>query len=807
MGGSAILVLLYYTILFSISILPNSIADSITPNQTIKTNETLVSPQGDFELGFFNKSKNWYLGIWYKKISTGTVVWVANRIAPLTDPSGVLRITDSGNLELLNSSGTIIWSSSSSTSVLNPIAQLLDTGNFVVRDPNDRNPGSFLWQSFDYPSDNLLPEMRLGKNLKTGLDRYFTSWKSSDDPSPGGFTYRLDPRGNPQFFMRSGDVVMFRAGPWNGLRLSGFPQSKNTVYSYGFMFEEEEVYFYSNLVNDSVVTRLVLDPDGLIKRYVWDYHTRKWDVFFSAQNDPCDTYALCGVYSTCNITSLSPCWCLKGFVAKFQKEWDMKNWSNGCVRTAPLDCQKDWFFKYSGIKLPDTRYSWFDKSMDLFECEKTCLKHCNCTAYTDYDVSGGGSGCLLWFGDLVDVREYKYGQDLHVRMAASERGSSAKRKGGVIAASVTSVGMLIIGLSLLYWVRKRKQAKPRGYTTTSKKEDIELPLFGLSKITDATNNFSEENKLGEGGFGPVYKGILMEGKEIAVKRLSNNSKQGLDEFKNEVIYIAKLQHRNLVKLLGCCIEAQERMLIYEHMPNKSLDGFIFDKNRSVLLDWPKRFNIITGIARGLLYLHQDSRLRIIHRDLKAENVLLNSDMDPKISDFGIARRFRGSETEATTKKVVGTHGYISPEYAVHGVYSMKSDVFSFGVLVLEILSGKRNRGFRHPDHDLNLLGHAWKLYVEGSPLELMDPSIRGSWPSECEVLRCVHVGLLCVQQSREDRPSMATVAVMLGGEGGLPWPKQPAFFTESSPVEADASGSNHAVFSGFETAITVIEAR
>ncbi|PSR95653.1 G-type lectin S-receptor-like serine/threonine-protein kinase [Actinidia chinensis var. chinensis] len=811
MCGSAILVLLCYTILFSISILPNSIADSITPNQTIKTNETLVSPQGCFELGFFNKSKNWYLGIWYKKISPRTVVWVANRMVALTDPSGVLRITNSGNLELLNSSCAIIWSSNSSTSVLNPIAQLRDSGNLVVREKKD--PENFLWQSFDYPSDNLLPEMRLGKNLRTGLDRYFTSWKSSDDPSPGGFTYRLDTRGNPQFFMRSGDVVKFRAGPWNGLRLSGFPQSKtNSIYSYGFKFEEEEVYFYSKLVNDTVATRLVLDPDGLIKRYMWNNHASKWDVFFSAQNDPCDTYALCGANSACNNnTSLSPCRCLEGFVAKFQKEWDMEDWSNGCVRTASLDCQKDSFFPYNEIKLPDTRYSWFNKNMNIFECEKTCLKNCNCTAYTDYDISGQrGSGCLLWFGDLIDAREYSlYGQDLYVRVAASERGSSSKRKGGVIAASVTSVGMLILGLSLLYWVRKRKQGrtKPRDYTTMSKKKDIELPLFGLSKIIDATNNFSEENKLGEGGFGPVYKGILMEGKEIAVKRLSNNSKQGLDEFKNEVIYIAKLQHRNLVKLLGCCIDAQERMLIYEHMPNKSLDGFIFDKNRSVLLDWPKRFNIITGIARGLLYLHQDSRLRIIHRDLKAENVLLNSNMDPKISDFGIARRFKGSETEATTKKIVGTHGYISPEYAVHGVYSMKSDVFSFGVLVLEILSGKRNRGFRHPDHDLNLLGHAWKLYVEGSPLELMDPSIRGSWPSECEVLRCVHVGLLCVQQSSEDRPSMAAVAVMLGGEGGLPWPKEPAFFTESSPVEADASGRNHAVLSRFETAITVIEAR
>ncbi|PSR95651.1 G-type lectin S-receptor-like serine/threonine-protein kinase [Actinidia chinensis var. chinensis] len=795
MDGSAILVLLWSTMFFSISIPSNSIPDTITPNQTITANETIVSSQGNFELGFFTKSKNWYLGIWYKKISPGMVVWVANRVVALTDPSGVLRITNPGILGLFNSSGTLIWSSNSSTSVLNPIAQLLDSGNLVVRDQNEPNPEIFLWQSFDYPSDNFLPGMRFGKNLKTGLDRYFTSWKSSEDPSPGNFTYRLDPSGDPQLIMRNGDVVKFRSGPWNGLRFSGFPQmGPNTVYAFGFVFNQEEVYYYFNLVNDSVVTRLVLNPNGQIQRFAWVDRTRGWVLYSSAQTDNCDNYALCGVYGTCNINRSPPCGCLKGFKAKFQQDWDMADWSNGCIRTTPLDCRKDGFVKYSGIKLPDTRYSWINKSMDLRECRKTCLENCNCTAYTNYDIREGGSGCLLWFDDLIDIREYdENGQDLFMRMAASEIGSSAKKKGGIIAASVISA------------VGKIKSI--RGYTNMSQKEELELPLFELATITDATDNFSEENKLGEGGFGPVYKGILMGGQVIAVKRLSNNSRQGLHEFKNEVVYIAKLQHRNLVKLLGCCIEGEEKMLIYEHMPNKSLDCFIFDEKRSALLDWPQRFNIIMGLVRGLLYLHQDSRLRIIHRDLKAENVLLDSEMNPKISDFGIARSFVGSETEATTKKVVGTHGYISPEYAVHGVYSMKSDVFSFGVLVLEILSGKRNRGFQHPEHDLNLLGHAWKLYVEGSPLELMDPSIRGSWPSECEVLRCVHVGLLCVQQSSEDRPSMATVAVMLGGEGSLPQPKQPAFFTESSPVGADSSCSKQGAFSGFETDITEVEGR
>ncbi|XP_028057014.1 G-type lectin S-receptor-like serine/threonine-protein kinase SD1-1 isoform X2 [Camellia sinensis] len=323
----------------------------------------------------------------------------------------------------------------------------------------------------------------------------------------------------------------------------------------------------------------------------------------------------------------------------------------------------------------------------------------------------------------------------------------------------------------------------QGYTDQSQKEDLELPLFGLAIIANSTHNFSINNKLGEGGFGPVYKGILEGGQEIAVKRLSKNSSQGLDEFKNEVICIAKLQHRNLVKLLGCCIQGEETMLIYEYMPNKSLDYFIFDQTGSTLLDWPKRFHIINGIARGLLYLHQDSRLRIIHRDLKASNILLDIAMTPKISDFGIARSFGENETEANTNKVVGTYGYISPEYATDGLFSVKSDVFSFGVLVLEIVSGKKNKGFYHSGHRLNLLGHAWSLYKEGKSLQLIDDAV---WES-CyltEVLRSIHVGLLCVQESPEDRPSMSSVVVMLSSEGALPQAKQPGFFTERNVLKA-----------------------
>ncbi|KAI3721403.1 hypothetical protein L2E82_32413 [Cichorium intybus] len=361
-----------------------------------------------------------------------------------------------------------------------------------------------------------------------------------------------------------------------------------------------------------------------------------------------------------------------------------------------------------------------------------------------------------------------------------ESGSSKKRVITVVL--LTSAGLVMVGLTLAVYFYKKKfskradhsagnlvQSLGEDYTDVSQNRDVELPSFSLAKIAKYTNHFSVNNKLGEGGFGPVYKGVMEDGRQIAVKRLSETSTQGFDEFKNEVRFVAKLQHRNLVKLLGYCTQENEIMLIYEYMPNRSLDTILFDKTRNLMLDWTQRFNIIQGIARGLLYLHQDSRLRIIHRDLKASNIL----------------------------------GYISPEYAMHGFFSVKSDVFSFGVLVLEIVSGLKNRGFSHHDHCDNLLGHAWRLFKDDKTLELVSAPIRNSCINS-EVLRSVHIGLLCVQNHVEDRPTMSSVVQMFGNEGMLPLPKQPAFFSEHEP---NSSSSKLGSVSVNEVTITSLDAR
>ncbi|MED6135622.1 hypothetical protein PIB30_048350 [Stylosanthes scabra] len=230
---------------------------------------------------------------------------------------------------------------------------------------------------------------------------------------------------------------------------------------------------------------------------------------------------------------------------------------------------------------------------------------------------------------------------------------------------------------------------------------------------------------------------------------------------------------------------------------------MLDDGRRELLDWTKRFQIISGIARGLIYLHHDSRLRIIHRDLKTSNILLDHDMNPKISDFGLARIFGGDQTVANTRRVMGTHGYISPEYAMHGSFSMKSDVFSFGVIILEVVSGMKNRELPISHQFLNLLGHAWELWSKEMAMELVDKSL-GDSIMEVQVLRCIQIGLLCVQERPENRPNMSSVIHMLNGDKSLPKPRQPAFYPHQ---ESSSSTKNCEICSNNDISITLLEAR
>ncbi|KAI9121679.1 hypothetical protein K1719_008712 [Acacia pycnantha] len=595
--------------------------DTIAPGQIIRDSETLSSNSNDFILGFFSppNSTHRYVGIWY--FSNDNLVWVANRDKPINDSSGVLTISQDGNLVILDGQKHVLWSSNVSYNGTNTTAQIQDSGNLVLQVFDENTGKKLIWQSFEHPADAAVPNMRISANRFTGKKIEFVSWKSFSDPSPGFLSASLERLVLPEVFLWVNRTRPYwRTGPWNGRIFIGAPLM-STGYLYGWSMGNQDdgtVYVTYSFLDKAASGILSLNPQGKL-RLVRFYNKKKYlDVVLDLTD--CDHYGMCGDFGSCNDHSTPMCSCLSGFEPKVTEEWNRQNWTSGCVRKSPLMCEslknrskkagaeeEDGFLRFQNMKVPDFAERSGVDTED--QCRTECFNNCSCLAY-GFDA---GIGCMYWTKPLIDVQEFSNGgTDLYIRVAHLELGkgsdkSTNKRK--IIAVTV-SVGTVIlvafISLSVIYTYRsrskiahKQRENQIQRVNDTNKQVKLdELPIFDFEEVASATNNFHLANILGKGGFGPVYKGTLQDGQEIAVKRLSRASGQGQEEFMNEVLVISKLQHRNLVKLLGCCLEGDEKMLIYEFMSNKSLDAFLFDAIQRKCLDWRKRFNIIEGIARG-----------------------------------------------------------------------------------------------------------------------------------------------------------------------------------------------------------------
>ncbi|KAL8119647.1 G-type lectin S-receptor-like serine/threonine-protein kinase At1g11410 isoform X2 [Apium graveolens] len=826
----------------------------ITLDKPLRDGHVLVSAEENFALGFFSpgNSSRRYVGIWYNKVSVQTVVWVANRDNPITNTSGVLSLQKTGNLVLFDSQkpDAVVWSTNVSNLLgANYSAELLDSGNFVLHQDNS-NKG-FLWQSSDFPTDALISNMKIGVDRRSGLNRFLTAWKSPDNPASGSYTIMIDANGSvPQLFLYRNWEPIWRGGPWNGYGWSGVPEmavlaSSRFIFNVSYVDNPDEVYLVDYLRNASVLSRMIVnETTGTLQRITWQEGDHKWLDFYSAPKDTCDHFSHCGPYGVCNIYNVGEyeCKCPPGFKPMVPRDWYLRDGSQGCVRIqqGQICGNGEGFVKLTRMKLPDTSKAMRDMNLDTKACAKLCLKNCSCMGYSAADVRDGGSkGCITWYSNLVDLREFSSGgQDFYVRLDAVELAkylNKSKRFPGFlkILFIVLLGAAILVLLGLAYWFKikrtkgKAQRKQEEGFFSSNSNnlrisvndtpmgDEVDnlrtstgdVKFYYLSTIIDATENFSLTNKVGEGGFGCVYKGKLENGQEIAVKRLSNTSGQGVEEFRNEVTLIARLQHRNLVRLFGYCIQKEEKMLIYEYLPNKGLDCFLFNKEKKYMLDWGKRYNITLGIARGMVYLHHDSRLRIIHRDLKASNVLLDAQMNPKISDFGMARIFGSDQNEETTRRVVGTYGYMSPEYAMEGLFSIKSDVFSFGILLLEIIMGRKNSTY-YVENSVNLIGHVWDLWGKSKALEIVDPALGTSHEREAEIHRCIHIALLCVQESATARPSMSEVVFMLCNEISLPPPDQAAFILRTSDKGlTNTSSSSVGATSANDFTISTVEGR
>ncbi|KAJ3670293.1 hypothetical protein LUZ60_010617 [Juncus effusus] len=400
----------------------------------------------------------------------------------------------------------------------------------------------------------------------------------------------------------------------------------------------------------------------------------------------------------------------------------------------------------------------------------------------------GFSGCLVWMYELTDMVQFsEEGDDLYIRVNETNHipDSGVKKHAKLmiipIVVPMVAVLLLVLVICILFWRRRSHNYTSTSTPSINAKEDVRA--FEFNTLRDATNDFSELNKLGEGQFGPVYKGILDNGEEIAVKRLSRNSNQGIEQLRNEVNFLARLRHVNLVKLLGFCIQKKEMLLCYEYLPNGSLDQILFENEPDTYsqLDWGQRYKILEAISYGLLYLHEENGSTIIHRDIKPSNILLDKNMIPKISDFGLAKLFDEDGSFIKVSTVAGTRGYIAPEMQ-HGMLSTKSDVYSFGVLILETITGQKNISFPS-----GFVSHVLQFWNEGRVLEIADQRLRDTCPLE-EIKRCTNIALLCLLEVPERRPKIRDINLMLSSKTSV-IPALPIFNSHWGLGTSDTSHS------------------
>ncbi|KAJ0241973.1 G-type lectin S-receptor-like serine/threonine-protein kinase [Hirschfeldia incana] len=786
--------MLSFFFFFSLSIHVSSGVDTISSNFTLSGDQTLVSSGGTFEMGFFvppgSTSSNFYIGMWYHQLSQQTVVWVANRDKPVSDKNtSVLKISN-GNLVLLESDKTLVWSTgltSSSSSALKAV--LLDDGNLVLRDDSD----FVLWQSFNHPGDTWLPGVKIRFDKLTKKSQRLTSWKNLQDPSPGLFSLELD-ESTAYKILWNGTTQYWTSGAWNGQSriFDLVPEMRlNYIYNFSFFSNATESYFTYTVYNHANVSRLTLDLSGQIKQLSWLENVKLWNLFWSQTRQQCKVYAYCGSFGICNDESQPFCRCPHGFRPKSQRDWDLQDYSGGCVRNTELRCSNQ-FLPLPNVKLPDKLEVLERKNLTI--CRSDCLRNCSCEAYAHVEIS---NRCLVWSKDVLNLQQLDEGNNtFYLRLSASDMPSDSSSSGKsnkamIVAAVLGSLGVIafvISVVSLILRYRGRQVMKSEGT----------LAVFSYRELQNATRNFSE--KLGGGGFGSVFKGGLQEedSSNIAVKRLEGIS-QGEKQFRTEVVTIGTIQHVNLVRLRGFCSQGNKKLLVYDYMPNGSLDSHLFTNQTAeekTVLGWKLRYQIALGTARGLAYLHDECRDCIIHCDIKPENILLDSEFCPRVADFGLAKLV-GRDFSRVLTTMRGTRGYLAPEWISGVAITAKADVFSYGMMLFELVSGRRNaeQSSENCEGVRFFPSLAATVLTKGGDIRsLLDPRLEGEPEVDIEELkRACKVACWCIQDEESHRPAMSQVVQILEGVLEVNPPPFPrsiqalvenegsmVFFTESS---------------------------
>ncbi|XP_057834091.2 G-type lectin S-receptor-like serine/threonine-protein kinase At2g19130 [Cryptomeria japonica] len=727
--------------------------DTLSLGASLTGNQTIISKNGTFELGFFTPNgSNWYIGIWYAQIPEKTYVWVANRETPARNRTGVLKLSREGKLVLFNAEGVSIWSVNTTNNASRAV--ILDSGNFLLL--NNDNKSGTVWQSFDNPADTCLPGMVFGGQQK------LVSWKSSSDPAPGLFSLQVDPSGAKQLVLTWNNSVQYWAsGIWDGKIYSGVPEIADKRLANMTVVSNSSGLFqsYTLIPSFKALVRFVVTKFGQVQVYVFD-GGKYWSMIWSVPRDGCAVHGTCGAYGICYSNNLQFCSCGEGFKPVDDRAWVSQDWvSSGCVRQTPLNCSTDGFIDI-GVTLPNDFASSYPASSKK-DCRKACLRNCSCTAFSFSQPSGP---CQIWCGDLLNMRNSapsKSNSNVFIRVGPSQL--SPKRKTTIPVGVVLGiVGALTLALgisSILIWRRYQQ----RSMDTRADSSDSFLRLFSYKELKVATRNF--RSILGSGGFGSVFKGCLSDGRDVAVKKMVAST-QDEKQFRAEISSLGNIQHVNLVRLQGFCAEGSRRLLVYDYMPNGSLSSLLFtsdSKSTREVLDWKTRLEIALGTARGLLYLHEECRDYIIHCDVKPENILLDGDLLPKLADFGLAKLV-GRDFSRVLTTTRGTRGYLAPEWISGLPVTTKVDVYSFGMTLFEIISGRRNLDLNVQD-SRKFYFPTWaatQIY-QGRIVNIVEEGVAEEADME-EVRRACAVALLCIQENEEVRPSMRQVVQMLEGK-------------------------------------------
>ncbi|KAA8516373.1 hypothetical protein F0562_016666 [Nyssa sinensis] len=746
--------------------------------------DLITSPDKSFTCGFYGVGSNAYwFAIWFTNSRERTVVWMANRDKPINGKGSKISFRPNGAMVLTDVDGSVVWETNTTSTDVDR-AELLDTGNLVLKNPD----GKILWQSFDLPTDTLLPSQRFTKTkrlisaLRNGIyaSGYFSFYFDSDN------VLRLIYDGpeisslywpNPDF-----DVYQNGRTNYNSSRIAVLDEMGSFLSSDRLQFSASDMGF-------GIKRRLTIDYDGNLRLYSLNNGTGLWTISWEALTQQCNVHGLCGRNGICIYTPEPKCSCPPGYEPS-----NASNWNEGCKPMFNRSCSSSQEVKF--VKLPQTDFYGFDlnysTSISIGACRDLCLGDCRCEAFS-YRLTGQG----LCFTKSALFNGYKSPNfpgaiylKLPTRLQASEHTTlndlDLKCESNDVEIVVGSPSMYDTAGKRVKWVYLYSFASAigaieilfiaSGCWSLSRRTDVQAMVedgyraissqfrrFSYAELKKETKNFKEE--LGRGGSGTVYKGVLADERAVAVKRLGDVF-QGEEEFWAEMSTIGKINHMNLVRMWGFCSERRYRLLVYEYVENGSLDKHLFSAN---FLGWKERFKVAIGTAKGLAYLHHECLEWVIHCDVKPENILLDSDFEPKIADFGLAKLSLRGGPRLEFSRIRGTKGYMAPEWALNLPITAKVDVYSYGVVILEIVKGIRLSNWTIEDAEeqeaeltrfVRVVKRKIKCGEDSWIEDIVDPRLRGQF-SRDQASKLVEIGLSCVEDDRSKRPAMDSVVQML----------------------------------------------